>query len=97
MKTLKEIDEQGLSLRLGEAMAPILRAIDKEILRIQTVEGWVDGIIEMLAKQECKRRKEIPSWPKLTTAQKKQCRDRGKQTLQAIADFYNEKMNAATP
>jgi hypothetical protein len=93
MTTLKDIDKKALPLKLGEALVPILKAISERLEQIQAVEGLVTGLIEVLAKQECKRRKEIPSWAKLTVAQKTSCRERAEETLKTINEFVQANLD----
>jgi len=93
MTTLKDIDKQVFSLQLGEALVPILKAINERLEQIQAVEGLVADLIEVLARQECKRRKEIPSWSKLTAAQKVSCRERAEETLRTINEFVQARLN----
>ncbi len=94
MTTLKNIDAQVLPLRLGEALVPILKAINERLEQIQAVEGLVTDLVEVLAKQECKRRKEIPAWSKLTAAQKTTCRERAEETLKTINEFVQARLDA---
>ncbi len=55
--------------------------------------SWVDELIGALAKVECKTRKDIPSWSKLTAAQKLSCREAAEGQLQTVVDFFQMKLD----
>jgi len=93
MKTLREIDLQALPLKLAEALAPILKAIDAELTNIKIAEEWIDELTEMMARRVCKSRPDLPAWSKLTAAQQRVCRTSAKKHIEAMANFFYTKID----
>lgn len=97
----KKIPEQELEVRMGEALARILTLIQDAIDKTENAlddqkvaQAWLDDLIELLAKRECKRHYDLPAWSKLKPQQRRRLLTGAENTLLAIRDFWQEKVVA---
>jgi hypothetical protein len=92
MPAKKKIPVDELPLRAAESAARILKMIQSAIDTQEVAQEWIDDLIEILAKRECKRRCDLPAWSKLTSQQKDRLLKGAKETLLTIHDFWQEKV-----
>jgi hypothetical protein len=56
-------------------------------------EKWINELTEMVAKRVCKSRPDLPAWTKLSPAERNVCRTSAKKHLEAIALFFQTKLD----